>query len=187
MEWTIFEEGRTLEEGLQQEEVKEVEMTTFAIDIATSIKYGHAKGWKRTAFELADIIKSNVDVITSLLDLPETIYIRIKPLKGRTHGLWTNSSKTLCIDPRRTNMDTLIETLFHELVHAEQYKQGRLVRKLNEEVRQYQDFWEGTPFKRPSNVRSKGRYQKYLNLPWEKEAFEREKTLTVQFIREIIR
>lgn len=162
-------------------------MTEFVFKIASSVKYGHAKGWKHTANKLVDLIKSNLDIITSMLDLPEKVYVHVKPIKGRTHGHWTNSTKTLAIDPRVTNMDNLISTFFHELVHAEQYKQGRLQRKLDESIRSYRHFWEGTPYSRPSNTRTKRNYNRYLELPWEKEAFEREKILTVQFIKEIIR
>ena len=162
-------------------------MTTFNISIAQSIKYGHSKWWLKTATELVDLLRSNLEVIDSMLDLPDVVKIKVRPIKGRTLGLWCNLSKTLSVDPRRTNMDTIIETVFHELVHTEQYKQGRLQRKLNEQERRYEDYWNDTPFKRPSTHRTKSGYQRYLDLPWEKEAFEREKTLTVQFIREMIR
>lgn len=162
-------------------------MTEFVFKIASSIKYGHAKGWKHTANKFVDLIKSNLDIIVPMLDLPERITVQVRPLKGYTNGLWTNMTKTLSIDPRKTNMDDLVKTFFHELVHAEQHHKGKLQRKLDETARRYRDYWEGVPYSRPSNMRSKSRYQKYLNLPWEKEAFEREKTLTVQFIKEMIR
>jgi hypothetical protein len=107
------------------------------------------------------------------LDLPENIMIRLAKTKKRANnGNWCQSEKTATIDPRTLhrfrNLSNILDTLAHELVHAEQYFTDRLKVGRDDLSGKYGSFWMG------SFVHSKGAtYNSYKNLPWEKEAFGR--------------
>ena len=58
-------------------------------------------------------------------------------------------------------------TLFHELMHASQYASGRMSHDYFSNI----IIWEGKSF--PRIVPERMSYEDYLNLPWEKEAFEK--------------
>ena len=130
---------------------------------------------KSQAKQLAKDLLSVTSFLRSMFDLPDTLTIRIAKTKGRTNcGVYSNGYKTAVIDPRGGRKDTL-ETVAHELVHAEQYHTGRLVHDVSIDKHNNVRFineWEGKP------INSKGRtYNSYRNLPQEIEAFARQEKL----------
>lgn len=129
---------------------------------------------------LAEFIHNLMPHFRTLLDLPEDITIRLaKTKKASNNGRWNDSSKVATIDPRtsarRRSFKDILDTLAHELVHAEQYNTGRLTVGKDDLSGKYGSFWMG------SFVHSKGAtYTSYRNLPWEKEAFGRSMDLYME-------
>ena len=162
-------------------------MTEFIFKIAPSVKYGKYKCRRAWAETFVKIIKQNVDIICDMLDLPERVIINVAPIRTTAYGYWYDGSNTMKIDPCRKNMDHLFSTFFHELVHAEQYKQGRLTRKLNPNANRFMNYWNDVPYKKPSTTKSKKSFDKYKALPWEAEAFARQNVLTAEFIKGMMR
>ena len=130
---------------------------------------------KGVAKELANDLLSVTSFLRETFDLPSELKIRIAKTKGRFNaGAYSHGFKSAVIDPRAARKDVL-ETVMHELVHAEQYHTGRLVHDVvvsrNNSVRWIHE-WEGKP------ITSKGAtYNTYRNLPHEKEAFARQGAL----------
>jgi hypothetical protein len=122
---------------------------------------------------LASLIHVLMPHFRTLLDLPEDITIRLAKTKKRSNnGQWNDSGNIATIDPRTARRNRqfkdILDTLAHELVHAEQYFTNKLKVGKDDLSGKYGSFWMG------SFVHSKGAtYNSYRNLPWEKEAFGR--------------
>jgi len=122
--------------------------------------------------ELAFMVKEAMPVFRELLDLPKNIYIRIGTKRGSYKGCFNNSEKVLFLNVCRFEYDQAMKTLAHELVHAEQYKQGRLSMSKFIPKKGYVSFWNG------EEVKNKGKtYNSYRRQPWEVEAFSRQDEL----------
>lgn len=109
----------------------------------------------------------------TLMDLTGKEMIIFKPIKGNYGGFYFNHNQRIYIDPRRT-FKAVVTTLMHELVHAEQYKQGRLKSSGGA------FFWNGqlqVPVDPSVSVEA------YKNLPWEKEAYGRQDELTQKVLK----
>lgn len=121
------------------------------------------------------IAQQTLDVLSKVLKLPENLHIRICCIKSlNTKGRYYYTQKTAEVDPRRCYfVDSFIQTISHELVHAEQYHEGRL-------------YWSATERMHCWNsdlVYNKGTtYKRYRSQPWEVEAFERQGELA-NFVR----
>lgn len=132
--------------------------------IATSIKYGNYKQYKKRAMLIKEFIEYAEEFIRDEFDLKDVFEIRIRPIKGRVVG-WCNKFGHIDIDVRRKTFGDCLVTLSHELIHGEQYKTGRLV--MDKGV----SYWKGNA------VDNKGTtYKAYRNQPWEKEAFKNQKS-----------
>lgn len=116
------------------------------------------------ALEIAQYIKSTIQIYRQLMDLPSDLKFRIAPIKSRRkNGQYVSRMKTVEIDPRCDG--DFREVIAHELVHAEQFHKGTLV--WNQAY-----VWKGVVHY------SKGTtYASYRKLPWEKEAFDRQQGL----------
>lgn len=122
--------------------------------------------------EIALMVKESMPVFRTLLDLPKTITVRIGTKKGSFRGSFNNSEKLLFLNVCNFNYKHAITTLAHELVHAEQYKQGRLAVSKFITKKGYISYWNG------EKVNNKGKtYNSYRKQPWEVEAFERQSEL----------
>lgn len=110
---------------------------------------------------LADVAEKVLPAIREFLNLKEEdAYVVVGAIKAkRTNGYWMASVKEARVDFRATSVSAFVETLAHELVHAQQYAQGRLKQKLG--VYSWNDKVVG---KQPTS------HAKYLALPWEVEA-----------------
>ena len=116
------------------------------------------------------VIKA-LPILQKELDLPKDLQIRIASVKGRIKG-WYASGKELAIVDYINNGRGVLETLCHELVHAEQYKQGRLRTEFVKA--EYVDFWMDSPVKAAYQAR-----------PWELEAFQRQVGLADRVIKQL--
>ena len=134
--------------------------------IASSLKYGYDKKYVDKANTCIDMIKMVMPLARELLDIPSYIKVHLKPNR-RANAYYAHSERKVVIDPRRC--ETYVEVigaLLHELVHAEQFKQGRL------ELTTKTMKWMGKPV-----VQETRDLVKYRAQPWEAEAFGREKEL----------
>ena len=142
------------------------------IYVSRDLTYGQRK--KPAAVHVAaSAIADYIDAFHTLLDLPSGLNFRIARIKGSYSGKYASETKTVIISPLFT-WDSLINTLAHELVHAEQYHQGRLAHVFHKK-KGWLHHWKGE-----LNT-SKGKtYNSYRNQPWEIEAFDRAPVLVRQ-------
>ena len=140
-----------------------------SIYVSRDLTYGRRK--RPAAVEVAEAtIRESLPVFRTLLDLPDDLTFRLARIKGKYGGLYVSTMKTVVINPLYT-WESFFNTLAHELVHAEQYYQGRL-EHVYDKKKGWLHHWKGE-----INT-SKGKtYNSYRNQPWEKEAFERSKGL----------
>ena len=124
---------------------------------------------------LVSMVKKAVPEYRKLLNFGK-VTIRIAPLKGIVRGRYWDSTSVVEIDSR-LDPAIAIETLAHELVHAEQYHTGRLEqRKVNGK---WMRSWQGEMIKMSKS------YEAYRALPWEAEAFGRQVELA-SAVRELV-
>jgi hypothetical protein len=141
------------------------------VEIATSINFGNYKACKPVATQLSNFIKLNWKKITQEFNLPDLLTIKIRPIKGSWVG-WARQeqggkSYSIEVDPRRDTLDKVLDTLFHELTHIDQYVTGRLKHKNGERI------WCGSfvPDVKVQQVHSSQKnIDKYRSQPWEVEA-----------------
>ena len=145
-----------------------------AITIATSVRYGNYKQHLNNALSFVDIITDTFSSICNYINLPRRLSIIIRPARGaygRAYYLTDPNAKTgreyiVEIDARQ-DRNQFEDTLLHELVHIEQFYEGRLD--------------GGSPKHFKWNKRDisfvTSSIEEYNNLPWEREANERAKIL----------
>ena len=127
----------------------------------------------KTAYPIAELIKSTESAFRGLLDFAEDTTFRVTAIRKRTkHGQYWSKVKTV-------ELATAIQTLAHELVHAEQYHQGRLVASQSAASGDWNQYWNG------EHVKVGTGYKAYRALPWEMEAFDREKELADKVIAQL--
>lgn len=115
---------------------------------------------------VAETIRKAMPVLCKMLKVKPGIKVRVAPIKARhTRGSYYHGSRVIVIDPRFPS--SFLSTLCHEMVHAEQYDEGRLE-------------WCGVHRWHGSAVRTGSTYASYRSLPWEVEAFERQEGLAAQ-------
>ena len=128
----------------------------------------------KTAYPIAELIKSTESAFRDLLDFAEDTTFRVTAIRKRTkYGQYWSKLKTVELDCRLP-LATAIQTLAHELVHAEQYHQGRLAASQSAASGDWNQYWNG------EHVKVGTGYKAYRALPWEKEAFDREQELASQ-------
>ena len=140
------------------------------LTLATSIKYGNYKHLQPDARQVFRWIKRYWDDFKDHFDFDNDVEFHVRPVRGNTHGRYRNEKKKIEIDPRYSAKKVL-DTIAHELVHAEQYKQGRL----DWDCKRFMSVWNGVHHKRGTT------HKQYLNLPWEIEARER----AAQFVEDM--
>ncbi len=94
---------------------------------------------------------------------------------GREHadGQFDFDNNTIEIDPRRHHVRSILSTICHEMVHAEQFNNGILQAKaINKRTSIF--YWKDSNGTTEFNSRSMLKNKKYKELPWEAEAYARE-------------
>ncbi len=114
------------------------------------------------------IVKHALPILKELLDVPSNMDVRLASIKGRVRGWWIEGEKLAVIDYMATARQ-ILEALCHEMVHAEQYKQGRLSDAMVDG--KLVALWFGTPV-----------HKAYSERPFEIEAFGRQTELADQVI-----
>lgn len=126
------------------------------------------KNTRQKAKQLVDIVNTFLPLLSKKLDLPPDLTIRLCNIKSRNTGArYWGYSKLLEIDVRCSNP---LLFLCHELVHAEQYHTKKLTQNGTWFTEQH---WMGKLYPHNPNMS----HDEYMNLPWEKEAYEREDIL----------
>ena len=96
-----------------------------SIVMSLSSKYG--KAYRTKAPRVLAVIKKALPHLRRKLSFDQDVVIRVAPIKQKqTNGRYWATSKVAEIDCRLTARQAM-ETLCHELVHAEQYHTGKLV------------------------------------------------------------
>jgi hypothetical protein len=133
----------------------------------------------KTAYPIAELIQKTESAFRGLLDFHEDTTFRVTAIRKRTkHGQYWSKLKTVELDCRLP-LQTAIQTLAHELVHAEQYHQGRLVASQSAASGDWNQYWNG------EHVKVRSGYKAYRALPWEMEAFDREAELADKVIAQL--
>lgn len=145
----------------------------IAGDIHGTLAAVYGKVYKPYTTKLFPAIVNATRYLKTVLNIRGHEKIILKPIRGATTGLHF-SSGNIFVDPRNT-ITNVVETIAHELVHAEQYNMGRLANSTSA----YR-LWNGTAYQPPRN------YNEYRNLPWEKEAFDRQGELAAKALRGLI-
>lgn len=123
------------------------------------------------AIFIAKLIKATIPEYRKLLNFSKDIRFRVGPIKrGATTGRYWSQSKIVEIDNRNTPEEALL-VLAHELIHAEQYHEKRLINKW-EKRHGWVCYWKG------ERSKSKGStFNSYMNQPWEVEAYSRQESI----------
>ena len=123
---------------------------------------------------LAFYAEKVLPAIREFLNLEEKDgYVVIGHCKAKsTNGYWVPYKKEARVDPRAYSLKSFVETIAHELVHAQQYAQGRL--KQDRGIYSWNDKVVG---KHPTT------HAKYLALPWEIEAREKAKEIVAMLVQ----
>lgn len=142
------------------------------VKISSSLKYGYDKKYVLHSEAAAYMMESAIRVAGRVMRLPFNLTVDLRPLSRKSlNGYYSHRLKKVVIDPRKGDFLTLMRTLAHELVHAEQFYDGRFVIT----DKSYQ--WCGEDVKLESK-----NYLKYISQPWEAEAFKRQNALAQEII-----
>ena len=126
-------------------------------------------------FGFAEKIRLFDQKYRSLLNIPSKLEYRICKHRGNTFGQYIDTHNVVEIDYRTIcNHEFLGILLAHELVHAEQYHTGKLKHKNNR--------WVWTEGRKKLEVEYCEAYNhtKYMQFPWEQEAYGRQQQLFEQ-------
>lgn len=146
------------------------------ISLARSIQYGNYKQHRASAFLYIDILKNNIKYIKEFIKLPKRLSFVFRPIRGAEGMAYYIQHKD---SPRdyiveidvRQDLPSFKNTLLHELVHIEQFSQGRLK---SAGTKYYK--WFGREM-----LIDISSFDAYNQLPWEVEANSR-----AQLLQEIV-
>lgn len=136
------------------------------ISVSLSAMYQH----KEKTEVITNMIKKTLPEFRSMMTIPRDIHFRVAPIKAKRRlGEYDASKKLVHIDCR-LGFQVALETIAHELVHAEQYHTGRLKTKYSD-AKGWLHYWDGEAGKKGTT------YTAYRKQPWEVEAFDRQAKL----------
>ena len=139
----------------------------LGITIATSVRYGNYKEHHQNALSFAKVAAAYYEDIKQFIKLPKNVFLHLRPMRdayGR--AFYAKSENTthgkiyvIELDVRQS-FDLFKNTLIHELVHIEQFYQGRL-----KDAGPMHFKWNGK-----KTLIDTSTLDVYNNLPWEVEA-----------------
>jgi hypothetical protein len=146
------------------------------IKIADAIMYGRLKEYKPRSIMIKDLIVGMLPKAREILDFSDDFDIAIRCIRKKRFitldGVYSDARKVLEITPRIDTLNSVIQTLAHELVHAEQFKQGRLKSDYADVYKEEPIWvWEDKLQVSPDTIKD---YEAYRKLPWEVEAYDRQ-------------
>ena len=136
------------------------------IKVSRTLQYGKYKQHSTRVLRCVDYLESKGHRFFDYLNLPPTVNVWFKPFRspyGAFVGSYDSINSCAEIDPRILGWPRTLLTVCHELIHAEQFYEGRL------DTDEHNFFWRGKiyPLK---DITPKS----YYKLPWEVEAQKRE-------------
>lgn len=145
------------------------------ITIATSVRYGNYKEYYSHTLYFVNILNDSFEDIKQFIRLPRNLSINFRPVRqayGRAYFVNTKPFSTsrnyiVEIDVRQ-DLKTFKHTLIHELVHIEQFYQGRL-----KDAGKMHFKWNGKKI-----LVDNSSLEVYNELPWEVEANTRAELLS---------
>jgi hypothetical protein len=142
------------------------------IFVSRQLLYGRSKriSYVKTAIALID---RSLPEFRKLLNLPDLLVFRISRMKGKYAGKYCSGDNVVWLSPL-AKWEQLLETIAHELVHAEQYHQKRLSSVFLDRTGWVLQ-WNGD-----LNYSKGTTYNSYRKQPWEIEAFDRQGPLADQ-------
>lgn len=144
--------------------------------VSTSCIYN--RRLKHNARDVARVVYKALDKFRKHLDFPKDVAVRVCPIKGNTNGRYFDGTRLVEIDCS-LSWSRALEVLAHELVHAEQYHQGRL-KKMYSMNKGWIHAWHGS-----KNYSKGSTYQAYRKQPWEQEAWGRQAELAEKVCKEL--
>jgi len=147
-------------------------MSVPEISLARSIQYGNYKQHRTSALLYIDILKNNIKYIKEFIKLPKRLSFVFRPIRG-AEGLayyvqYKYSPRDYIVEiDARQNLLSFKNTLLHELVHIEQFSQGRLKHAGTKYFK-----WLGREM-----LIDISSMDAYNQLPWEAEANSRAQSL----------
>ena len=145
------------------------------ITLATSVRYGNYKQHLDSALFFIDILTASFDEIKQFIKLPRNLNINFRPVRdafGRAFYLKPNqfsSARNYIVEiDVRQDLATFKNTMIHELVHIEQFYQGRL-----KDAGDMHFKWNGKKM-----LIDMSSLDTYNSLPWEIEANVRAELLS---------
>lgn len=118
--------------------------------------------------DVAHVVNRTIDAFKRYLNVPEGMSVRIASLPRGCSGRYISTRKTVEIS-YKLNWRQAMEVLAHEMVHAEQYHEGRLGHTFHHG---FKWLWNGSMY------RNRTTYASYRQQPWEQEAFDRQGQIT---------
>ena len=145
------------------------------ITLATSVRYGNYKQHLDCALFFIDILKDSFNDIKQFIKLPKNLNINFRPVRcafGRAYYVrpsQSSSAKEYIVEiDVRQDLATFKNTMIHELVHVEQFYQGRL-----KDAGSMYFKWNGKKM-----LIDTSSLDAYNELPWEIEANVRAELLS---------
>lgn len=131
-----------------------------------------------TTLIIAAVAQKSLKYFRKYLNFANNIEIRVTAIKGKNDGQCMDTGRLIELDCRMS-WDKALEILAHELIHAEQYHEGRLVMDYDLYGAGWVHYWCGEKGSKEDPRRgSKGTtYNSYRNQPWEIEAWSRQAEL----------
>jgi hypothetical protein len=143
---------------------RQVEMLTKGSILVTSSSWYGNDTRVRTR-QLAPIADKTFQIVKRYLHLPSDCKVVIGRIRSNhILGQYFSDKKEAWVDPRSDNISKMIDTICHELVHANQYHSGML--KQGHEPTFHWE-WDNKKFKNTT------KHYIYHNWPWEIDARER--------------
>lgn len=145
------------------------------ITLATSVRYGNYKKHLDSALFFIDVLTDSFNEIKQFIKLPRNLTINFRPVRGafgrafylKSNLLSSGRDYIVEIDVRQ-DLETFKNTMIHELVHIEQFYQGRL-----KEAGDMHFKWNGKKM-----LIDMSSLDIYNSLPWEIEANVRAELLS---------
>lgn len=125
----------------------------------------------------AKIVEYIIGVLSNDLNFDSRVRVRLCRFKGNRGGEYNSNYNCIGMMVYRV-LESTLNLLAHELVHAEQYHEGRLSSGAGK------FHWNNGPSDKVSvPYHANYNYNRYKNLPWEVEAFTRSPQLTEKYLK----
>ena len=127
-------------------------------------------GGLKILYANAGLLSTALTEFRKLLNFDQDVKVELDTLKGKNwYGCYDDNTRTACVRYSKS-FRTMLLSLAHELVHAEQFRTGKLYFKST--GTRYVPYWCG----KRNNSKDVANY--YYDEPWEQEARNRQISLS---------